>query len=480
MKGLISISKGKIRWTVMLFALFTLAGCATFYQRYQAFNSNFEKGKLVEADLLLEKDQKLKESKARLLYYMNRGAVHSILGNYELSNSFLEEAYLIVEDGKRNYFQEAVSMISNPNVIDYRGELHEVLLIHYYKAINFLKMGNHEAALVECRRLNLRLDELSGRIKSDKKYKRDAFSHLIMGLTYEADRDYNNSFIAYRNAVDIYLEDYKGLFGLNVPDQLAQDLFHSATMMGFIDERQHYENILGKKYIPRVSNEHGDVIVFWNNGLGPLKSEWSINFAVIKGEGGMVHFVNDDFGWNFPFNLESSNVDDKDKEGLSALKVFRVAFPKYVERKAAFKSGYIEMEGKQYPFQQTQNINAIAFKVLENRMVEEFGKSLLRIAIKKAAEQSLRKEDKNLGSVLGMINALTEKADTRNWQTIPHSIYYSRLQLPEGEHQLDLKFESASRAFDSQSNSLRIRVESGKTYFHSWHSLEHMPVYGVW
>src|SRR3546814_4874736 len=43
----------------------------------------------------------------------------------------------------------------------YRGEDHEHLMLLYFKAINYLKMNKHEEALVACRRVNIRLQQLS-------------------------------------------------------------------------------------------------------------------------------------------------------------------------------------------------------------------------------------------------------------------------------------------------------------------------------
>lgn len=459
--------------SMMLMLLIFISNCATFYQRYQAFNSHFEQGQLFTADQALASNKKLKESRARLLYFLNRGAVNSILGNYELSNELFEEAYLMVEDYQTDYLQEALSLISNPNVITYKGELHEVLLIHYYKSLNYLKLGNYEASLVESRRLNLKLLEASDKINSDKKYKRDAFSHLMMGISYDASEDYNNAFIAYRNSVDIYLEEYSELFGVQVPAQLKQDLLHMAVLNGFNDEKERYERILDVKYQPRKIGEGGQMVFFWNNGLGPVKSDWSINFAVLDGAGGFVNFTNEQYGWDFPFYLDNT-VNEKEKSGLASLSVIRVAFPKYLERPTVFESAEIRGSLGSAELNMVSDINAIAFKVLEQRMVAEFGKALLRVALKKVAEHQLKKEDRNLGVVIGLINAASEQADTRNWQSLPHSVYYSRLPLQVGEN--DIEFHTNAFNGRNQKHMIKAFGTNGKTYFHSFHSLEHQSI----
>ena len=73
----------------------------------------------------------------------------------------------------------------------------------------------------------------------------------------------------------------------------------------------------------------------------------------------------------------------------------------------------------EYPVELSENINAIAFKVINDRMFRELGNTILRVAVKKAIENKVRDKDKNLGFLVGLVNTATEKADTRNWQTLP-------------------------------------------------------------
>ncbi len=42
--------------------------------------------------------------------------------------------------------------------------------------------------------------------KASLRYQHDAFANNLIGLIYDASGDYNNAFIAYRNAYDIYEE----------------------------------------------------------------------------------------------------------------------------------------------------------------------------------------------------------------------------------------------------------------------------------
>jgi hypothetical protein len=102
-------------------------------------------------------------------------------------------------------------------------------------------------------------------------------------------------------------------------------------------------------------------------------------------------------------------------------------------------------------------------------MLLELGKGLLRAALKKTTEQSLRSENEGLGAILGVVNAMTEKADTRNWQTLPHSIYYARVPLTEGTSQVDFTLKSAQ---GNQDYHFTYKATKGQTLFHTFSSLE--------
>lgn len=64
--------------------------------------------------------------------------------------------------------------------------------------------------------------------------------HTLMGIIYESDHDYNNAFIAYRNAVDVYENEYKQLFQVDVPEQLKRDLVRTARLSGLDEEAMHF------------------------------------------------------------------------------------------------------------------------------------------------------------------------------------------------------------------------------------------------
>ena len=458
----------------LLAASIILQACATYYQSNLTFNEEFESGDLNKALATLRAHASEEHGSKEFLHDANIGLVLSIMGNYEESNNYLEKAFLFGEDYRKNYLYEAASYLSNPSITTYKGEDHEHLLLLYYKAINYLKLQKTDEALVECRRLNIRLEQLSDRYKSDKKYRRDAFINVLMGIVYDMDKDYNNAFIAYKNAYEIYRDDYKTLFGTEMPAQLKDDLLRTASLSGMKSELDEYKTEFNRTDYEYHEPEGGELVFFWHNGLCPIKAEWGINFAVTR-QGNWVTFTNLDLGLSFPFNIEGYGAQDLD--ALGHLEFFRVAFPRYVERPVYYTTGTIVKDDAELPLELAEDVNRIAFKALQERMTVELSKALIRVAMKKAAEYTLNKEEKGLGSVLGVINAMTEKADTRNWQTLPHGIYYRRVPLAEGQTVLKLRLTTSQGR--TSEHSFTYQVKKGETLFHTFSSLESgYPSYG--
>jgi hypothetical protein len=454
---------------IILKTLLTVAGiltasCATYYQKHYDFNAEFEKGDLPRALEVLQEKESLANSKSRFLYFVNNGILLSLMGKYEASNDYFEKAFLFGEDYRINYFNEAAGYLTNPNMTVYRGEDHEHLMLLYFKAINYLKMQKPEEALVECRRLTIRLNQLSDKYVSDTKYRRDAFINNLMGIIYQSTGDYNNAFIAYRNALEIYEQDYHALFSMQVPEQLKIDLLNTAWWTGFTDEFDRYREQFHMEDYKPVKPE-AELVFFWHNGLSPVKTEWSINFVIDHRSENMVVFTNEALGISFPFEVD----EKKEKSDLGRLEFFRVAFPKYADRPEYYDRGTLRTDSIAIGLELSEDVSKIAFHSLRERMVMEFSKGLLRAALKKATELSIKKEDEGLAALIGVVNALTEKADTRNWQTLPHSIYYARLPLKEGRNEVTFSLASGS---DSADYSFSYEAKKGQTLFHTFSSLE--------
>lgn len=461
--------------TCFVLTIFLFYGCATYYQKSSEFHQSFAAGNLEAAKSFLDKNTKAAEKKDRLLYFLDRGVVEQMLGNYQESNVYFEEAYIYHENYTKNFANDLLGMVSNPMVKPYQAEDFEAVLIHYYKAINYIHLNDFDAALVEVRRINIKLNEMNDLYANKKnRYKEDAFALNLMGIIYESKGDINNAFIAYRNSYDSYKDIYSEEFNIDIPKQLKVDLLRTASLMGFRQELESYEKEFGFQ-AAELTKEQGSLVFFWMNGLGPIKGEYSLNLSSTSNGNGFFTFANESEGISIPYNTASAHNPNQSSD-FSDLKFVRMAVPKYRSRATFYSKAKVvfdSLDHQSVSFEQVENIDRIAFVSLQDRMLREISKSIGRLAIKQAAEAALRNQNEDLGSVLSILNAVTEKADTRNWQTLPNSIYYSRINLPAGNHHF--KFVTGQENGESDTLSYQVQIKAGKTAFKTFHSLESYP-----
>lgn len=407
-----------------------LASCASYYRKNQAvmeaiYNSDFD-----GASEIIESRKIKKKKRNQLLYYLNKGTILFMANKPVESNNYFRQADYFIEDYQKNYARNAASFISNPSIQVYEGESFEKILLHYYSVLNYLQLNQLDEALVECKRMQIKMQKNSDYFKNKNKYKNDAFVDLLMGIIYDAQGDYNNAFIAYKNAYLIYKNEYAKSLNTNIPLQLKLDIIRTASITGFADEASAFKTEFNLTSYQPETKQKSSLVSFWNNGFGPVKDQWSINFTITSGDDGWVNFVNWDLGINLPFYVGN------DAKPLQQLNIIRVAFPKYISRLPFTNQAELTFDSLAIisQFELAEPIDKIAYTSLNDRMLKELSEALVRLALKQVAALATKKENEGVAAALSIVNAITEQADTRNWQTLPYSINYTRTYLPAGQH----------------------------------------------
>jgi len=105
-------------------------------------------------------------------------------------------------------------------------------------------------------------------------------------------------------------------------------------------------------------------------------------------------------------------------------------------------------------------------------MAREIGLAIARFISKKVIESSAKSANEGLGAAVNLVNALSEKADTRNWQTLPHSIFYTKVKLSEGEHDIQLNCKGNNNL---KTNNFKVNIQKNRMQFVAFHSIEYIP-----
>lgn len=428
-----------IAWLLMP----VLFSCATYHERAQPYYNDLQQYNYTQAEKLLDRNKLIQARRNRLLYYMEKGYVSHLLHQYDTSNVYFNLADAFNENYKGSVWDVAVGTVTNPMMQTYRGEDFEHFLVHYYKALNYYYLGRQDDALVEARRITLTNNEQRDKFNDkSSRYSQDAFALIMQGLLYESDRDINNAFISYRNAADLYLKQPgSAYYGVSLPLQLADDLLRTAAQMGFTDELHFYEQKLGRTYKPVSATAGGELVLFLEYGLAPYKKQDDYYFTLIKNDVGFF-FTNNNRAITVP--LDFSVGVDASNLSVSDFNVFRLAMPSYVVRPIAPANFSVSVNGNIAPaVNAVQDINFVATHTLSERTLKEISLGLSRLLVKKIAEKQLKDKNQTAGDVLQAVNLLVEKADTRNWQSLPAKIYYVRIPLQAGENKVAISAGNA-------------------------------------
>lgn len=435
--------------SALLLLLIGFQSCGT-YNSKTTLEADLYSGNFDAAITNIDQNKFLQKDRNKLLYFMEKGKLEHLRGNYENSNALFEQAYIMIDDRiKTNAGQAIAAKFTNPMAEPYKGEDFEKVSIHYYMALNYFMLGMSNEALVEAKRINIKLIELNEKYPENKnRYSEDAFSQILQGLIYESTGDINNAFIAYRNAEEIFNRGDGRFFGTRMPDQLKKDLIRTAGQMGFREEYDAYM----KKYMPQAeagtkknqgaaplaAKAEGEAVIFWENGLGPAKDQIVIT-ASTAGPFFYASYMEGDV-------LEEIIIPIPTGTNLGSINA--IAIPKYRERPSYYSKAAVIANGREYDLELAQDFYPIAKQCLKDRMLRETIDLVLRFAAKKAASAGLGALGKELLGDAGgdlvklggdIAGAATEKADTRNWQSLPATISYTRVPLKEGDNKFLIK-----------------------------------------
>ena len=394
------------------------------------------------------------DGKNRLLYFLERGMLLHVDGQYRESNAAFEDAKRVGDElYTLSLSNEGFSLMTNDYALDYAGENFERTLIHLFAALNYVQLGEPDAALVEVRQVGDYLRELQIDSMNQNVYQEDAFARYLSALLFESSGEFNSAFIDYKKAASAYLA-YSSDYAVSRPDSLMTNAERVAIRLGSWAQNDLHD--LGSGAAPRILPVGaGEIVVLHYNGLSPIKDQdrYTIPFSeawLLAGAVQAAFHGNNQTEINHAIAIASQ---------MSGVDVVSVTFPKFVDRPYAIArmkptaAGALEISRPEL----VEDIGAIAEKDLADRIVRIRARTIARAAIKyalqKGAEEAARQAG---GEYAGLIQAViqiagnvgryaSEQADKRVWSTLPDQIWMSSVVLPEGTHDLSVDFLNAQQ-----------------------------------
>jgi hypothetical protein len=415
---------------LFLAGILIFSACAPTIQQYPRINQYLLAGDYDSAYKVVRQSKESYAERNAVLYHLDEGTILHLAGRYEESNqTFFKAESLMDELYTKSISKEAASFVISDNTVPYRGEDFEMAMVNLFLALNYAGLGSWEDAVVEARKVDVKLNLINSKYEEGKKnvYKEDGFIRFLMGVFYEVEGEINDAFISYRKSEEIYKGDYSANYGVSPSPILIENLLTSADGMNFYED-----TVQIKKQYPDVTfmdaetkRTMAEVFVVHYNGLGPEKVE---EYFLVPMPDGYV---------------------------------MKIAYPKFVKRGYGISHAEATLRnsetGKSYSFTTVlmEDISSIAVLNLENRITRVKAKAIARATTKYLASSVASKAvEEQHGALAGMLTKMatniasvaTEQADVRHWRLLPAEIRVGRGIVPAGEYSGRIQFVSAGGA----------------------------------
>ena len=439
----------RLIWISKVFVLVLVAACS----------SNINRDYQLELDELLAENRRQQAIEAvatagqqvygernKLLYHMDLGFVLHLAGEYEKSTAHFNAAEDLGNDlFTRSLTAEAGSLFSNDLLIPYAGEEFERVFVNLVNAMNYVLMGQLDEALVEVRRINVKLQTFRRELTGS--YRMDPFARYLSGLLYEEAGNPDDARIAYRQAIEAY-ELMEEQLHVPVPSALLRDA-------GLAD-------------MESGSQEMGELIIIHYFGPAPRKVEQLVEVSVGKG---MAHV----------YTMEVRSEEQKQvtralsvAKGLASGSQVTIVYPRFEQPPLAAQEATVTVAGcGTISSEAVHNITQLALWNLKERMSRQWGRIVARAVLKFASAQAAGKATEHAAKnqlagllvkavVQGVMSA-TEEADLRGWRTMPALVHMSRLKCPAGQYPVTVEhlgeFQTEEWHYDN------VKIENGKKTF---------------
>lgn len=394
-----------------------LTGCAT-YQGKVSEARRFIQSRQFDLALTQLKPLAEKEDGDQLVYLLDYGTALHIAGKLEESNKvFLIADKLSEAVDYHSASRITGSMLLSEEMVQYKGDTFEKVFINAYLAMNYLELGKLDDALVETRRMNEKYLKLKAEEK--KTFELNPFAKYLSALIWEADQKWDDAYIAYSEAYKID----PSISALEV------DLLRSAKKARRPDEYKRWKDSFPTAKEDPLGNDKGvgELVVIYQQGWGPRKetSQMDYHFPSLRPLYSLTQFA----------ELE-------------------------VEQVGKFRSALV------------YNTEAAAIKTLQDDAGALLARRIAGKVAKKAVSDQLRKNNELVGAISNLVMQVSDRADLRQWSTLPQTIHTIRVPLKAGSYKISLQgLSAAGLPTSDRLESRSVTIKPGKKVFINWRSL---------
>jgi hypothetical protein len=393
-----------------------------------------------------------------LLFALEDGLLLHYAGDPELSNSRFEFAERRVDElYTKSITRAAFSLLTSDLILKFNPWGIDNFLVNYYRALNYLQLGDLTGANVEWRKLNAKLR--FSREHGDAPYLDPPFFNHLAGLGLEAD-DPNEAYVSMRLAEESYRAS-----GHQTPPDLVDDLLRLSAALGFGDQYEMYRSRYGRSsealnrlvFSPGWSHYSegepaAEIIVLIEDGLVAPIEEVRAYIPVTDGRAARLYEAGMDERVRMAFVMAEEYDAGRYRgssshSGSGIAYVMPLSFPVFGPGFPAFEWAEVSVaDGPVTSAQRAVHITSLQQRAFDDRLLGIYAKTIARALVKWAAAAKLEEEAEKeggdtVGDIVGIlanaVNVATERADTRAWLGLPDRIWMARLRVPPGQHEVE-------------------------------------------
>lgn len=403
---------------ILYLLLPTVVSCATYQGKLKKGRELIQQGQPHQAAEAIKPFAE-KESDDQLVYLFDYGTALQIAGDYQESN----KALLLADDLSEIQDYHSISRIGgsllfNEGMVQYKGDDFEKVIVNAMLAINFLMMGQLDSALVETRKINEKLYKY--KFEGKLPYEQNEFAHYLAAMIWEADRKWDDAYI-----------DYEKAYKLN-PNiaYIKQDLIRAAYASRRMEDYEKWKSkFTGVAESQKWKDKkYGELIVIYQQGWGPRKHPHP-NAA------------------SFP-------------------KLFPVK--SYTTQANVVVDGSME-ERTHFAY----SVEKVAIKTLDDAYAGLIAKRLAAEATKQVVASQIDQKNKGWGQLAYLAMKITDRADLRQWSTLPETFQVARIPLKVGTHKVRVQgLNSHGASSGEEMESIDVTIRPGKKTFITWRSVQ--------
>ncbi len=392
-------------------------GCASYQTKVSEPRRLIQQSQPAQAAELLA-PMALQPSKDQLVYLLDYATALQMAHNFtDSTKAYLKADKLAEELDYVSVTQEAGRILTNEEFKSYQGDTFEKIFINAELALNYLAIGQLDEALVEARRINQKFSKL--RKESKRNFELNPFAQYLTGLLWEADQRWDDAAIAYSDAYKI----------APATTGLAEDLVRISQKAHRNDDYLRWKNkFKGLEEDPEWKKSgNGQIVVLVQQGWGPRKEPdpGNFRFPILR---------------SVPSNTKAAKVEFPVGAGQPSVITHEI-----------------------------YNVTEAAIATLNDDRGALLARRLGGVVAKEIAADQIRQKNELLGLAAWVTLHVTDRADLRQWSTLPSTIQMARIFAKPGTYNINLVgVDAAGNPTGERKDNVSVVVQSKKIAFVLW------------